>query len=203
MLPPDFKFDWKDCRALLESPDTHGSVVLSILLAAYNKDMLTLLSEYGGAPDEDIDIVDIYLMIEEDFRVVMPVELENKLNAIMTALASDTFYQDVVVFRSVCTALYDGDLGDMISGVFEELTVPEILWAVYEVGLVRDDESEFSPKVQAEIDEIIAEEAESNDELDSESVVPYYVRFLGEMKQSMVEQYQQLGVPRDTLFEIE
>jgi len=203
MLTQDFKFDRQNCRELLESPDTHGSVVLSILLAAYNEDMMALLSEYGGAPDQEIDVVDIYLNIKEDFRVVMPEELENKLNAIMTALASDLFYDDEVVFRSVCLALYDGDVGDMVNSILEDITVPEILWATYEVGLVRDDESEFSTKVQAVIDDIINEEAESNDGLESAEVIPYYVRFLEEMKQSMVDQFRKLGVSKDTLFQIE
>lgn len=203
MLPTDFKFDVEDCRELLESPETHGSVVLSIMLAAYNREMLQLLSEFGGGADTEADIVDIYLDVKEDFRVVMPEELENKLNAIMTALASDMFYQDEIVFRSVCLALYDGDLGDMVNSTLEDITVPEILWATYEVGLVRDDESEFSPRVQRVIDETIHEESESNDDLENSDVVPYYVRFLGEMKQSMVDQYKKLGIPKETLFEIE
>ena len=169
---------------LLRNPDTAGTVLLTILLRTYGEDIF------------DVDPVELYVRIQEDFRTTMSEEGENRLNALIMALSSNAFYEDPDVFRAVAAALYDGDLGDLINGTIDDITLPEILWAIYEVGLLREDEEdpEFAPAVQRIIDEEIAQAAEEADLDNPDSVVPYYERFVEDMKEDMLQQLRRLGV---------
>ena len=118
----------------------------------------------------------------------------------MLAVSTDAFFQDAEVFRAICTSLYDGDLGDLVSGGIENLTLPEILWAVYEVGILREDDPEMSPGVLNVIEQEIRNEAEEID--DEEEVKPYYDRFVESAKADLEQQLVALGVSPADLIKI-
>lgn len=177
---------------LFRDSDTLGTVILVILLLQYDVDIF------------EQDPLEIYARINEDFHATLSEEGENRLNALLLALQTDDFYDDPLVFRSIASALYDGDLGDMVSGTLDDLTIPEILWAIYEVGLLRDEneQDEFSPAVQRVIDEELANEAEEQDLDDPEAVLPYYERFIEHMKKTLHEQLAKLGLVESDIAEI-
>jgi len=187
MNPPSHKR--KEVAELLRDPDTFGTVILSLLLQTYGEEIF------------DLDVLEIYARVQDDFSAVISEEGENRLNALMFALSSNAFYEDVDVFRAVATSLYDGDLGDLVGGGLEDLTIPEILWSIYEVGLLREDEPGFSNAIDRLINREIQEEAEDQD-MESEHVLPYYERFLESSKEDLLEQMSRIGVSKADLMAI-
>ncbi len=182
------EFNREVAAELFRNPDTCGSVILIILLSTYGEELF------------EMDPVEIYVRIQEDFHSTLTEEGENKLNAIMMALSTEAFYEDPLAFRAIASALYDGDLGDIVEGALEDLTVPEILWAVYEVGLLRDDteEPEFSPAVKRVMEEEMSSEAEELD-MEQAEVIPYYERFVEEMKADLHAQLRSIGLVEEDI----
>jgi hypothetical protein len=190
---PAFQFDVREAAALIRDPETRALTLMTILLAAYDAEALF---------DPDLDSIELYLQMEEDFRAQITEEGENRIQAAMLAMSTDAFYTDPLVTRSVAMALYEGDLGDMVNGVLEPVEYPEILWAVYEVGLLRDDDESFAPSVQSWIDRLAADTAEDLDGMEGEQVLPYYARLLQEDREILKEQLRKLGVDERLLQEM-
>jgi len=136
---------------LLDDDGTQALVILTILLRLFGD------AVFGSDDTPQLDPAELWADVNEAVGVWMPEENENKTLALITALESDAFYSDPVVFSSVVNALYDGDLGDMINGVFEVPTLTEVMWGVTEVDLARNDDDGppvFSSRIRALIDEI-------------------------------------------------
>lgn len=181
MLPQDFKFDVQACAKLIREPDTLTLPLLAILMEAYGEYLF------------EMDPVELYLTIEEDFHARLTEEGENRVQAGLMALTSDLFYTDPLVTRSITLAMFEGDLGDMVTGVLEDVEISEVLWAVYEVGLLRDDDEEFSPPVQQYVDSLI-KEASVEANVGEGEVVPHYAKILMTQKRELREQMAQLGL---------
>jgi len=189
-MNPNFPYDKRVAGELLEDPDTFATTLLTILLAAYGEGVM------GWDP------LEVYAAVKDDFRVVIPEENENRLNAIQLALTTGAFYSDPLAFRAIASALADGDIGDVATGVLEDLTVPEILWAVFEVGLLLENEPELSPQVEAVIQAEVDDEAQDDEILDPEDVLPYHEVGLTRMKIELMSQLQRLGVKAAELAEL-
>jgi hypothetical protein len=161
-----------------------------ILLAAYGDEL------HGNADlgIEPMDPVEVWVRVKEDFHTEVPEENENKINALVMALSTDAFYDDPLAFNSICNALYSGDLGDLVNGYIEDLSVSEMLWGIYEVELNRGDSQDFAPAVDAFIEETISQEAAYNEELEAAEVVPYYEKFVAEMRDDLMVQLKMLNV---------
>lgn len=177
---PAFPYDLAACSELLESPSTTATVIHAIALAAYG-DLL-----YSADP------VELFALLEEDFKCQIPNEAENRLNAILLAVNTDAFYHDVEAFESIADALHSGDIGDAVDGLFEQLTLPELLWALYEVELNRDHPQQFSASVGKLISEVSTREY-------SENGFQYADDHLEEMKVKLHTQLKKLGVPAETI----
>lgn len=179
------QLDMGKARVALTDPDTPGLVLLTIAMWAFGDAVL-------GDPDagvEPMDPSELWAELNDMFGSWVSEEGENKLNALTMALQGDLFYRDVEVFQAVCTALFDGDLGDLITTGFEDLTATEIMWAVLEVELAREDEEgppEFSSGVQDYIGKALAREQDNQDENAAEIKLAY---------RSMLDQLKQIGVP--------
>lgn len=196
-----FRYDYKAAGQLLSDAGTKATVLLVIAMTVYGSDALFGRAPSESDPGEDAwDPAILFNQLEQDFSVSIPPENENKLQALLMAVATDAFYEDLETFMAVCNSVDSGDLGDLVNGFFEEVTVPEILWACYEVLVNRgSDTVEFSPPVSAFIEEIVSDEAEENEEVgDSvEEVTSYFDRFLREEQEELVSQLQTLGLPHD------
>lgn len=179
------QLDIGKARVAIGDPDTPAFVLLTIAMWAFGDQVL-------GAPSEGIEPMDpaeLWTGLNEIFGSWITEEGENKLNALLLALQGDLFYRDVEVFHSVSQALLDGDLGDLINGKFDELSMVEIMWAVLEVELARDDEQgppEFSYGVAELINRTMLIEQEDHEE-DTAFVRQEYFR--------MLDQLREVGVP--------
>jgi len=185
-----FPFDKRLAADLLADTETTATVLHMIILAAYGDEVYGSL-EHGV---EAADPVELWLRIKEDFSVTVPESNENKVNALMLALSTEAFYDDPLAFISISNALYSGDLGDLVDGALEDLTMPEMLWGIYEVELNRGDSEGFAMPIDRLIDEIIKNEAADNEDLEETEVVPYYEKFVAEMRDDMLIQMRMLGV---------
>lgn len=176
-------------RVALGDSDTPGLVLLTIAMCSFGPRVL-------GDEDEDIEAMnpaELWVELDELYGTWVTEEGENKLNALILGMRGDLFYRDVDVFHSVCAALYDGDLGDMVSGVFEDLTAAEIMWGVMEVELAREDESgppEFSNGVAAIIARCLGLEQDDQTELHLG---------LRETYVDLLERLRDIGVPLSAL----
>lgn len=182
--PTPIQLDQGAIRKALGDPDTPGLVLYTIALYEFGPNLM-------GDPDEGIEPMDpteMWAELHERYGTWVPEEGENKLNAILTGLGEARFWYDVDVFMAVATALYDGDLGDMVDVGFEDLSATEIMWAVLEMGLVWDsnDEPEFSLDIRQYINEVLAYEQEDQEE-NALEIEQAYV--------GMLDQLRDLGIP--------
>jgi hypothetical protein len=186
-LHKQLPFSVEAAAKLLREPGTLGTPLLAIALAAYGPELF-------GDPEAGIpalDPIELWTRMEEDFRATLPDAIEARLQAIMLAVSTDAFYEDPLAFMSIGLALASGDLGTLPDGILEELTLPEAVWAAYEVALVRDDDVKFAPPILRLFDEIINAEA---DDAEAGLEEPSNETFMRDMKMDLASQMQQLGV---------
>ena len=193
-----FPFEKRLAADLLADTETTATVLHMIILAAYGDEVYGSI-EHGI---EQAEPVELWMRIKEDFSVNIPESNENKVNALMLALSTEAFYDDPLAFISICNALYSGDLGDLVDGALEDLTMPEMLWGIYEVELNRGESEGFALPIDRLIDEIIRNEAEDNEDLEKAEVVPYYEKFVAEMRDDMLVQMRMLGVDESVIKKI-
>ena len=79
--------------------------------------------KYGDALYE-MDTLELFAELEEDFKVELSEHVRQRLQAILLATTTDAFYEDPEAFRAITNTLLEGDPGFMF---FDDLTVPEIL----------------------------------------------------------------------------
>lgn len=194
MQPHIMKIDRRTVGDLLADPETSATVLHAVLLAFYKEELYG--DESSGIPP--MDPVELWVRIKEDFHVNAHENNENKINALQMAIATDAFYEDPLAFISICLALYDGDVGDMVTGALEEPTVAEILWGIYEVELNRDDNQPFSSAVMEIIDNTIASEAEEQNE-DLADIMPAYDKLLEFKRQKMFDEMRLLEWPESII----
>lgn len=173
---------------LLRESGTLGTPLLAIALTAYGPELFG--NPEAGIPP--LDPIELWARLEEDFRAQLPEALENRMNAIITAVSTDLFYEDPLAFTSIGLALANGNLGTLPDGILEELTLPEAVWAAYEVALNRDDDMPMAPPVLRLFDEIITQESDDMTEGDEKD--PSNERYVHYMKMDLASQMLQLGI---------
>jgi hypothetical protein len=191
-------FDKATAAELLSDDSTFAFTLMTILLAEYGQDVF------------DENPVALFNRIEEDFRIKLPEDAENRINAALTAMTTDLFYTQFSAFKSIALALTEGDIGAIADDEEEEeeLNAAEILWAIVEVGLLNGEDfnatqEQLSESVAAGCNAIIDSEAE--DEVDDVDTVqdamqePYYQKFVTLNLLALVEQLAKLKVPMSIL----
>jgi hypothetical protein len=179
------------CSRLLAEPDTSSTSLHLILLAEFGDDL------YGDEDSPPMDPVLIWRLIRDRFRVTVPEENENKINALMIGVSTDVFYEEPQAFIAISMALYSGDIGDMVSGVMEDPTLNELLWGIFEVALNRDDDMEFSESIHR----VIQAETESAVEEDM-SDFSYFERNLIAGKSKILKELAMLGAPPEVMAQV-
>lgn len=175
-------------RVAVGDPDTPGLVLFLIALYVLGDGVM-------GNPEEGVDQMDpseMWAELHTRFGTWVTEEGENRLNAITTGLQEGRFWQDLDTFMAVSTALFDGDLGDLIDVGFEELSATEIMWAILEMQLAWDSEEipEYSRPVQEYVNDVLLREQEDQTENVTE-VEKAYV--------AMLDQMLEMGVPTSML----
>lgn len=165
-------------RVALGDADTPGFVLLTIALHVFG-------DEVFGDPDEGVDQMDpseMWAGLNFRFGTWVTEEGENRLNAIITGLQDGKFWRDLNTFMAVSTALFDGDLGDLINVGFEELSATELMWAILEMQLAWDAEEtpDYSRDVQEYVDQVLLREQEDQTDNATE-VEKAYVAMLDQL----------------------
>jgi hypothetical protein len=189
MHKPPVKLDEGKVRIALGDEDTAALVLLTIALNAFGDELF-------GDPEKSLpgmDPAEIWAGLHEMYGTWVTESGENRLNAIMLGLEDGGFWRDRQVFVAVATALFDGDLGDLINGGFEDLTTTEIVWAMLEMELAHDDPDgapDMSLHVQDYVTEALRKESEEQDNMLVEIAHTF---------KSMMEQLRGLGIPPSML----
>lgn len=189
MLEPDFKFRIQACAELIRDESTLATPLMVILIDAYGDRLF------------EMDSVELYIEIEEDFNARLTESGENRVQAALLAITTNMFYYDPLVTRSIAMALYEGDLGDMVNGVLEDIALPEVAWATYEIGLLRDDDEEMTPAVKQFLMELVKAEGEDLELLELEHDLPATNVVTEDMKTLLVQQLALIGVNVATISE--
>ena len=189
-MSPKYPYDMEISRELLRDASASATVKLIIVMAAYPDEV------FGDAEKEiePLDPIELWMRIEEDFRVTLPEQAENKINALVTALSTDAFYDRVEPFAAICSALYVGDMDDIIDQSFDELTLPEMLWGIFEVELGREGSTDFAPAIEQFILSRVHSEAAEQQVGNPNQLITSNERFVVEMKNDMVSELTRLGV---------
>jgi hypothetical protein len=183
------QIDIGKARVALGDPDTCAFVLLTIAMWTFGDEVL-------GDPEAGIEPMDpseLWAGLNETFGTWVTEEGENKLNALMLALQGDLFYRDIEVFSAVSQALFDGDLGDLINGTFDDLSTVEIMWATLEVELAREDEDgppQFSDAITDMINRLLVMEQENHDDDIGMVRAEYY---------KLLDQLRDIGVPASAI----
>ncbi len=150
-------------RAILIDPDSSATALFCLVLRMYQDLYQVNLLEVEEPPEP----IEIWEDLEEAYGVKIPLENENRVNALWLGLSGDGFFEEPEIFSAVCEALYDGDIGDPMDGITDELGIEEVLWGVYEISLWRGAVEDFDPRIQR----LIASITERDRFEDSEAVV--------------------------------
>jgi hypothetical protein len=146
------------------------------------------LSKIVGATKlAEMDPILVFNELEEATGIPqISVEVENKVNALITILATDLFHRDPLTFAAITNTL---SVGDPEFEMAPELDAEEIYWASYIVNLFHDDKPEFSEPVEALIAKVLLDEGiEGIKEIPSDVSDKYA---------AMVEQLKALGADGD------
>ena len=150
--------------------------------------------KYGDAV-YDMDILELFAELEDDFRVQLSDQVQQKLQAIMLATSTDSFFEDPESFRAIANTLVEGDPGFL---VFDNLTIPEILWSIYEVRLNHPG-TEFSPAVKRLIDSEVQDEGLDLEDIDDMEAIPAVENVMTELRNEFIEQLGSLGLPTENV----
>jgi len=120
---------------VLEDPQTYATVLLAICLDAYGTEFL------------DWDPSVLRLELQTDYRAQLPRINSDKLQAAITLMTSDTFFNDVLSFNHITEALNNDPVDfDMLDPV----TPDQMAWAIVEARLLLegDNDLEFADEVR-------------------------------------------------------
>lgn len=140
---PEFQRKAAILRGDVEAPASVAVIILSDHFGSFDW--------FNWEPDV------LYQEVLDDFRVRMPQSVRDKIWALVTALTTDLFYNDAVVFNHIANALGDGPT-NMTD--FEPATPEELAWSVIEVGINDSDTGDdlvFSPEVRAYVGRVLEE----------------------------------------------
>jgi hypothetical protein len=166
----------------LTDPNTFATVVHTILLSAYGPDIY------------ETDPIDLYMRLEEDFGAKPIEEVENRIQAVMMATSTDLFFQDPHAFSAIVESLANGDPG---IDVLEPLTLPEILWAIYEVEL-NHGPGKMEPHVEKLIQQAMDEEGEDMEGSET-NPLDYLQNYLEEQRSALRHQLEAIGAKAPAL----
>lgn len=197
------KFDRLAAIEMLESKETFGFVLMAIAVDKYGEDM---------ADDPEVLMMDL----EDDFKVKIPNEGRNRIQAAFTAMTSDACLRFPFVFKATALALTDGDIGRLPDGDDEELDACRCLWATTEIGLLTgltfDQIVDHSADAVIDmVNNVVDNEAEDvEEELDGDDVdtaieamaETYYQRFVVANMLELSAQLLKLGADPSVVTEI-
>jgi len=177
------KLDKKEVFKALSDDATFGTTAHVIAIATFGEEVYQM------------DPLELFMNLEDEYKMEISDEVCEKLQAILLATTTDAFYEDATAFRAIANTLIEGNPG--FEG-FDNLTVPEILWSIYEVEL-NHEPIEFSASVNKLIATELEEEVEDMDEISEAMEVPYYQRAVRDLRGELAEQLVAIGFEQHNL----
>lgn len=164
---------------MLQDGDTYAFTLLTICLICYPNEVFK------------VDPLVLFQYLKEDFGAELSDDNQNKLNAILIAITSNYFFTDLQIFKSICQTLTEGDPGLFDPG-FEDPTLPEIIWGMYEVNLAygEDDKEAYSPEIETFVDLTMSKDsydAENQDLTDEETYQEFLYSNVADLKQQLLD----------------
>ena len=173
--------DQKGTAGVLTDPDTSGFVVFMVLLGTLGKDLF----QEDGFPDAVL----LYADLHDHYGIWIPEELETKLQTILLVAENpDAFQDDVGAFMHVVTGLWDGDIDDVIDGIWDDPDIQEISWGLIETGLLADEDPDFSGPVRQLIESALRDGIENPTDVADE---------ISERAARILQDLQTCGFPGD------
>lgn len=190
MLSKNFPFKRETCASALADISTPAVVLFAIVSAAYGSEM------YPDEPGEEPwDPVTLWHHLQEDFKVEVSIEAENRINAIRTAIETDLFYLDVEALEAITMAIVHGSVDDAILGESSDVSTVEIMTAIFEIELVRGESHPvYSQGVAAFIAGVMQDDVDSDDS-GQDTADSYLVLH----KHEVEEWFHRLGVKEEVL----
>lgn len=182
---PSLKLDPKTVARMLTDDGTMATCLQIIALSAYGEEVY------------QVDPIELVMRLEEDFEAKLTEDNENKLKAILLATSTDIFYEDAEAFQAIGNTLLNGDPG---INAMDPLTIPEMLWAVYEVELNHGPQ-EVTSSVQRVMDQVMSGEMTDadGDPVMEQDPYAYVWAFMTELHNRLKDQLSSLGVPSEAL----
>lgn len=185
------KLNDRGIQNALSSKLTYASVLITIALYSFADETF------------EMDPAELFNELEKKYKVKIPEENENKINAALILLTTDLPFTDADVFNMVVNSFSDGDLGIDSYGI-EEPSMLEILWMLYESSVILNEtDLECSEEVNEFINDIISKsqlnidvedllDVDGSDQIFKDG--SYYDSFIKLKKELLKIQFQDIGV---------
>lgn len=169
---------------ILQDPDTYATVLLCICLINY------------GDETFKVEPIVLFQWLKEDFGTELHEDNENKLQALLVALTTDFFFTDLDVFQNICKTLSSGDPEITDTNFMSDpVTIPEVMWGIYEVSLNSEDtiidNMPFSKQIDAFIDNTLDNDV---DEQDDDTISPQTNNIVADNVSQLKEQLSKIGI---------
>jgi hypothetical protein len=171
---------------LLETPTGFGLSLMMIAESVFTPEVL--YGEDGNSLDP-LTLVDT-LRERLQLQAVHPTAL-NRIQAGITLRTSHAFEQEPLAFAGVCLALYDGYLGDLVTGEMEDLDADEATWGLFEAACIDPQLGEPSPEVVRVLMQSMSQPEDPEAGEPDDEFTPRV--------QQLHQQLQDLGVPLDVI----
>lgn len=125
--------DAQRIKRILANPGTMGTVLHSICLREFDAEM------YEWEPET------LSMEIEDEFGIPACPAAQNRLDALISALVSESFYQDWVAYAMICTSLSSEDGDPDIDG---PIPTAMLAWGTLEVKLNDSTPGVWGPEVR-------------------------------------------------------
>jgi hypothetical protein len=179
--------DMDKAMELLASPKAFG---LSLMFIVEN--LIDPSDLYGGGSGEALDPLTIRDTIQSvTGGVDMPEAVLNRIMAGVTLRTTPYFEQLPEVFTGICLALYDGYLGDMITGIMEEMDSDEMIWGLFEATCIYPGLEEPSAAVQKLMQSVLQTPEDNPDGDQGDAFMPRLM--------ALEEQLHELNVPTEII----
>lgn len=141
----------------------------------YIPTLYVILAELYGDTLFEQEVALIFNDLEEFTGIpALPLDVENKINALLTLMTTDAFYEDRMAFIAICNTLNNGD-PDLDE--WDMPTLEDVFWAILETSFLDEEPPEFAPEISELIAGLIKEEvADVDNPLDTEYVQDQYRR---------------------------
>ena len=158
--------------------------------------MFTLLIKFidseilFGDDDTVADPLAVWYEVRDVFGIDLPVEHENRINAILASIANDAFTKSRTAFRAIVLGIARGDIDSLIDNEDDDVSIQEIAITLATIGTFIGDNLEMSEDVKKFIMEEIMEEAADADAPQAEDYL-----------EEIIKDFAHVDMPEDLIAE--